>query len=107
MSDGRIGVVRYIPPNDLNHPIINCNHDVSQTDDNGIASALQIRQENRFCINKNLFTRKLVRRFIIYRLCFRQVLISSEALLIGFMWKVSVRYCSTFGLMKAGSVGPK
>lgn len=33
MSDGRIGVVRYIPPNDLNHPIINCNHDVSQTDD--------------------------------------------------------------------------
>ena len=48
-----------------------------------------------------------VRRFIIYRLCFRQVLISSEALLIGFMWKVSVRYCSTFGLMKAGSVGPK
>ena len=50
---------------------------------NGIASALQIRQENRFCINKNLFTRKLVRRFIIYRLCFRQVLISSEALLIG------------------------
>ena len=33
MSDGRIGVVRYIPPNDLNHPIINCNHDVRQTDD--------------------------------------------------------------------------
>lgn len=40
MSDGSVGVVKYIPPNDISHPIVKTPTDLRQTDENWYCSCI-------------------------------------------------------------------
>ncbi|MEG0963454.1 MAG: hypothetical protein RSF88_11430, partial [Lachnospiraceae bacterium] len=46
MSDGKRGIVKYIPPNDIDHPVVQINHFVKQTNETWFCVRMQAKGSN-------------------------------------------------------------